>query len=801
MPGNRVSRVAPPGSDELLTAQSLVIEMIASGERLDGVLRTLAAFIDKQAPAGRCCIFLLNSDRRTLRVGATSKLPRSFTRAIEKLPIGLKCAACGTAAYRRERVIIPNVATDPLCEDFVDLFLRHGLHACWSTPIRASDGEVLGTVAVYYTRKRTPQEREIAAVESAIQLAGIAIERQRIEARLQADREQSRSLIEYTSDLVSIVSESGIIRYMSPSVERLLGFKPSELVGTSGSDSLAFQEALRQPGLCQPIEQRFRHKDGSWRVFETTANNQLSNPSIAGVIVTGRDITNRKGAEEEVIATEERYRELFENANDVIFTSDLAGNLMSLNKAGELLLGYGREELMGMSFARFVAPESKALAREMLDRKLGGEPKTVYELDFIRKQGDRVPMEMSTRLIFKMGKPVAVQGIVRDITERRRLESHLAQSHKMEALGRLAGGVAHDFNNLLTVITGYSHWMLDDLPADSPLTESASEILLAANRAAVLTNQLLAFTRSQVVQPIVVDLNHLVTQLDQMLRRIIGEDIELVAAMSPNLGLIKADPGQIEQVILNLVINARDAMPAGGKVLLETANVEIDQEQALSRLDCSPGSYVMLAVSDSGCGFGEYVKSRIFEPFFTTKETGKGTGLGLSTVYGIVKQGCGCIAVESAPGAGAVFRIYLPKVADGAAPRAASPPISRTGGAETILLVEDESALRRIAREMLLRLGYTVLDAPNGLEAQKVLLDYGKPIQLLLTDVVMPEQGGRDLAGQLKALHGDLKILFMSGYAGDAIVHQGLLEPGTAYLQKPFSLYALASKIRELLDN
>ena len=250
----------------------------------------------------------------------------------------------------------------------------------------------------------------------------------------------------------------------------------------------------------------------------------------------------------------------------------------------------------------------------MVNRKLGGEANTVYELDFITRQGARVHMETSTRLVFKMGKPVAVQGIARDLTERRRLESHLLQSHKMEAIGRLAGGIAHDFNNLLTVIAGYSQWMLDDLPPDSPVIESASEIVLAANRAAVLTNQLLAFTRNQVVQPIVVDLNHLVAELDQMLRRVIGEDIELVAAMSPSLGLVKADPGQIEQVILNLVINARDAMPTGGKVLIETANVEIDEARARAELDCPPGSYVMLAVSDSGCGFGEDIRSHIFEP-------------------------------------------------------------------------------------------------------------------------------------------------------------------------------------------
>src|SRR5260370_11274799 len=358
-----------------------------------------------------CSLFLREPDGGSLGVGATASPPEGLAGPLATLPIGPKCGACGPAIYRRERVIIPDVATDPLFEDFRDLFLQHGLHSCWSTPIRSSDGAVLGTVAVYYTQRQTPQEREIAAVERAIQLARIAIERNRIEAQLHADREHFRSLIEHTSDVIAIVSENGIIRYLSPSVERVLGFKASELVGTSGADSRAFQQALRQPGAGQPIAQRFRHKDGSWRVIEAIANNQLANPSVSRATITGRDITTRKADEEELLASQERYRELFENANDIVYTHDLAGKLLSWNNAGELLLGYSRQELLGMHFDKCIAPEFSALCREMLDRKIGGEAKTVYELDFITKEGVRVPMEVSTRLIFKMGQPVAVQGI------------------------------------------------------------------------------------------------------------------------------------------------------------------------------------------------------------------------------------------------------------------------------------------------------------------------------------------------------------------------------------------------------
>jgi len=387
------------------------------------------------------------------------------------------------------------------------------------------------------------------------------------------------------------------------------------------------------------------------------------------------------------------------------------------------------------------------------------------------------------------------------VTERRRLEAHLLQSQKMEAIGRLAGGVAHDFNNMLTVITGYSQWMLDELPPDSPMCESASEILLAANRAASLTNQLLVFSRNQVIQPIIVDLNNLVAQMDQMLRRLIGENIELVTKMYPDLGLIQGDPGQIEQVILNLAVNARDAMPWGGRLTLETANVHIHEEHARTEGDCTPGAYVMLAVSDTGSGIDEEIKAHIFEPFFTTKAQGKGTGLGLSTVYGIVKQDGGHIRVESEPGVGTVFRIYFPRVGDHPLRQSVSRPKIRSRGTETILLVEDETALRRIVGEMLTRLGYTIVEAPDSRSAEKLAADYEKPIQLLLTDVVMPELGGRELALRLKAVHRELKVLFMSGYADDTIVQQGVLEAGAAYLQKPFTPDALASKIREVLDS
>jgi two-component system cell cycle sensor histidine kinase/response regulator CckA len=797
-------------SNKLLVAHNLVLEMIVSGAPLDDVLRAMATVIELRDPSARCSIFLPDPDGSILRLKAAPKLPASLARALDGLPIGPLAGASGAAAYRKERVIVADVTVDPLYEHSREPLREHRLRSCWSTPIVSREGALLGVVAVYRRRPHVPDHTEIGAVEEAAHLARIAIERLGAAAEPWAEQEPFRSLIENTSDIISVLDVNGTIRYLSPSIEHVLGFHPSELVGTSGFDCLpddlplarrAFEQALRQRGVGRPVEQRFRHKNGSWRTLETIANNQVADPVIRGIIVTGRDITDRKLTEQELISSQDSYRELFENANEIMYTHDLAGWLTSLNKAGEALTGYSREEALRMNMSALVAPEYRLLWREMLDSHIGGEAKTTYELEIMNKSGARISLETSTRLIFRTGKPVAVQGIARDVTERRRMEAHLLQSQKMEAIGRLAGGVAHDFNNMLTVITGYSQWMLDELPPDSPMCESASEILLAANRAAALTNQLLVFSRNQVIQPIIVDLNSLVAQMDQMLRRLIGEDIELVTETCADLGLIQGDPGQIEQVILNLAVNARDAMPRGGRLILETANVYLDEEHARTQADCIPGAYVMLAVSDSGSGIDDDIKAHIFEPFFTTKEQGKGTGLGLSTVYGIVKQDGGHIRVESEPDVGAVFRIYFPRVGDHPLPKIVPRPRTRSRGTETILLVEDEAALRRIVGEMLMRLGYTILEAPDSLSAEKLVSDYEKPIQLLLTDVVMPELGGRDLALRLKAVRRELKVLFMSGYADDTIVQQGVLESGAAYLQKPFTPDALASKIREVLDS
>ena len=499
---------------------------------------------------------------------------------------------------------------------------------------------------------------------------------------------------------------------------------------------------------------------------------------------------------------EASYETLVEHAPVGIYRSNLNGRFLSVNTALVRILGYeSAADVLRLDMARDVYADSAERQRLVERDSYTDREYDEVEATWKGKDGRLLTVQLSVRAVRNAARQVEYyETFVRDVTEQRRLQHQLLQSQKMEAVGRLAGGIAHDFNNLLTVITSYSGLLLEDLGKDDPKRDDVQQVLKAADGAASLTRQLLAFSRQQVLAPRVVNLNAVVEGLQKILRRVIGEDVELAAALASDLGAVKADVGQLEQVLMNLTVNARDAMPTGGKLTIETANVEHEPEYALEREAAAVSRFVMLAVTDTGVGMDEATKAKIFEPFFTTKEAGKGTGLGLATVYGIVKQSGGFIWVYSEPGNGTSFKIYLPRIDAPVEGVKTAGSVSVPRGTETVLLVEDAAAVRAVAKQVLERQGYTVLEAPDGDVALHVAHKHRGPIHLLLTDVVMPVLSGRRLAEQLALVRPDMKVLYASGYTDDSVVRHGILEAGTAYLQKPFTPDSLARKVREVLD-
>ncbi len=529
-------------------------------------------------------------------------------------------------------------------------------------------------------------------------------------------------------------------------------------------------------------------------------------PAIEREISGQAERAVRRGADVALRESEARYRRIVETTSDGVAQIDVEGKLMYLNARLAAVLGYEPAELLGRSILELVDVESRAGAAARISDRTPG-PLEPVERAFIRKDGTRVWMQVeSTAIVDDAGRHQGRLVMMRDVTDRKRAEEalrhseeQLRQGQKMEAVGRLAGGVAHDFNNVLSVILSYSEMMLETLPPSDPMRDDVEEILKAGRRAADLTRQLLLFSRQQIMEPKVVDLNALLADMDKMLQRVLGEDVALVST-ARSIGRVMVDPTSIGQVVMNLAVNARDAMPTGGKLTIETGDVVLDDEFARAHVGVAPGRYVMLAVSDTGTGMDKATLAQIFEPFFTTKARGKGTGLGLSTAFGIVRQSGGTVWVYSEPDHGTTFKVYLPRVDAPADVVHVTIAPATLRGSETILLVEDEDQVRAVARGILVRSGYDVMEARSGGEALLMCEKHPGVIHLLLSDVVMPQMSGAELAKRLASERPSMKVLCMSGYTDDSIVRHGVLDANFAFLQKPLTPETLTRKVREVLD-
>jgi len=663
--------------------------------------------------------------------------------------------------------------------------LRLETHA---VPLRDSKGRVEHLLAV--TRDITKQK----AAEEA----------------LRSSEQKFRALIENSRDAIALLSRQGEILYCSPSTSRILGYSTEELKSVRIGRFFhpedrpfmgrEFEAVAAEPKNAADFTARVRHKNGSWCVVEGTLTNLLHNPDVQAIVANYRDVTNRVRAERALERAEERFEIAFRSSPLAMsITTQFEGRFLDVNNAFLSMIGYSREQIVGRTSADlglWAKPED----RDALMRYLS-EPGSSVTMQFgLRANtGEIRQAELSAGLI-QLDDVRCVLTIARDITEAKNLEQQLQQAQKMEAVGRLAGGVAHDFNNILGVIMGYSNLSREKLAREHPATKDLAQIEQAAARGASLTRQLLTFNRQQVVFPRPLDLNALISNISDMLARVIGEDITLSFRSRGRLDSIHCDAGQLEQILLNLAVNARDAMPHGGQLTIQTKMTEFNENDGPHHGPSEPGRYVMLSLSDTGCGMDESTKEHLFEPFFTTKGPGKGTGLGLSTVYGIVKQNRGFIWVYSEVGHGTTFKIYFPSVPEKAEPIRTKEDRRKVPlGTETILLVEDEQALKSLTKEMLQSGGYRVFDADDPESALGILAEKKEHIDLLITDVIMPGMSGAELSRRGREAVPALKVIFMSGYAGDVLDRQIAPIPDLVLLEKPFSRLSLLRRVHNVI--
>ncbi|MHC1724787.1 MAG: PAS domain S-box protein [Syntrophobacteraceae bacterium] len=684
------------------------------------------------------------------------------------------------------------------------------------TQWRTKDGAIIDVLLS--STPLDPTDHSAGVIFTALDIS----EQKRAEAALSESEELYRTLVSLSPDAISMADMSGLLTFASPKAMQMFGFSPEDeilghplfgwVVREEQEKASANLRHLLAGGTPTDTEYTLIRKDGARFIGEVNAAVTYSlDGSPTGTIFITRDITERKRSEESLRESEEQFKTMFEMASiGMAQTDPKSGQWLRVNQKMCEIVGYSPEEMLELRFADITHPEDHERDLEAMRNLLDGKSKS-YRLEkrYIRKDGTTAWVNVNVTLLRdSAGQPMRTMATIEDITERKRaeeenakLQEQLFQSQKMESIGRLAGGVAHDFNNMLGVILGHAEMALAQVDFSQPLHGALHEIRKAAERSANLTRQLLAFARKQTVAPRVLDLNETVQGMLQMLGRLIGEDIELVWVPESGLWQVKIDPSQIDQVLANLSVNARDAIAGVGNLTIQTQNVVFDERYCAEQAGFVLGEYVQLAVTDDGCGMNKETRDRLFEPFFTTKGVGKGTGLGLATVYGIVRQNNGFINVYSEPGLGTTFKIYLPRH-KGKAEQLMNEGAAEThgGGSATILLVEDEPAILDMTRIMLERQGYTVLAASMPGEAIRLAEAHPGEIHLLMTDVVMPEMNGRDLAKNILPLYPNLKRLFMSGYTADVVAHHGVLDAGINFIQKPFTMKEIAKKVREILE-